>query len=136
MKSRTNPETRIQASILTYLVYLGIFCWRNNSSGIYNQKTGSYYSPKGIGRISGVSDILGILPDGRFIALEIKSEKGKETPEQKVFGHNISTNNGLYIVARSIEDVRKTLREYGYLDKTRDILLKPSKSQICDPGSV
>ena len=49
------------------------------------------------------------MPDGRFIAIEVKTEQGKLTPEQRLFLFKINENNGIGFVARSIEDVKKEL---------------------------
>jgi len=60
-------------------------------------------------RIRGISDILGILPDGRFLAVEVKTKKGRVSPEQQVFLDRINALHGVGFVARSIEDVEKGL---------------------------
>ena len=54
----------------------------------------------------GSSDIIGILPDGRFLAVECKREKGGVlSPEQKEFRDKITQNNGVYILAHSVTDL-------------------------------
>lgn len=56
--------------------------------------------------IKGISDIIGVLKDGRILCVEVKSEKGKTSPHQEVFLKKINKMGGVALVARSIEDVR------------------------------
>ena len=57
-----------------------------------------------------MSDILGILPDGRFLAVECKREKGGVvSPEQKEFLLNINANGGVGIVVHSVDELAKAL---------------------------
>ena len=100
-------ENDIQKTILQFLWYNNIYSWRNNS-GAYKTEAGHYvrYGFKGS------ADILGILPDGRFLAIEVKKPKTNPTKEQKLFLKNIEVNGGVSFVARSLEDVKKHLTEY------------------------
>lgn len=58
----------------------------------------------------GTADILGLLDDGTFLAVEVKSEKGRLSPEQKVFLSEVKLRGALAIVARSVEDVEFKLK--------------------------
>lgn len=98
-------ETDIQRAILEFLQYKGIFCWRNNS-GALQDKNGRLVR---FGKV-GSSDIMGILPDGKFLAIEVKGPKGKLSDHQKEFLDGISKNNGVAIVARSVEEVEQDLK--------------------------
>ena len=98
-------ESDIQKAILEYLHYRGIYAWRNHTTGIYNAKGGGFI-PTGM---QGVADILGILEGGRFLAIEVKTEKGKTTENQDNFLKMIDEKGGLSFVARSIEDVDRLL---------------------------
>lgn len=59
--------------------------------------------------IKGTSDILGILPDGRFLAIEVKSATGRLSEEQKFFIFQINANGGKAFMARTIQDVETEL---------------------------
>ena len=100
-------ESEIQKAILDYLRLRGIFCWKNNSVGIYKKATGSYIS---VG-MKGVADILGVLGDGsgRLIAVEVKRPGNYPTPEQKLFLEQITAKKGIAFVAYGIEDCEKEL---------------------------
>lgn len=62
----------------------------------------------------GMSDILGILPDGRALAVECKTINGKLSDFQSEFLDAIRRNNGIAIVARSVDDVELGLKEAGF----------------------
>ena len=98
-------ESVYQKAILDYLTIKGIYCWRNQSTGIYNAKTGGYIPLSK----AGVSDILGILPDGRLLAIEVKVPKGKLSPAQQQFLDDINQRGGLAFMATTIDDVIQSL---------------------------
>jgi hypothetical protein len=53
----------------------------------------------------GSADILGILPGGRFLAVECKSATGKQSEKQKKFQEKIEANGGVYLLVRSEEEL-------------------------------
>jgi hypothetical protein len=54
----------------------------------------------------GTPDLLGVLgPNGRALAIEVKDAKGKQRPEQVAFQKAWEARGGLYILARSVDDV-------------------------------
>ena len=61
----------------------------------------------------GFSDLFGVLPGGKALFLEIKSEKGKPTMEQTNFLNTVSMRGALAGVARSFEDVIKIINSEG-----------------------
>lgn len=98
-------ERDAQKAILDYLGYKKILAWRNNA-GTAQVKMGQkeYWmqlAPKGS------SDIIGCLPDGRFLAIECKGSEGKLTLEQTRFIIQVVDLGGVAFVARSIDDVEK-----------------------------
>ena len=98
-------EQQIQKQILDYLRYRGIFCWKNNTAGIFVRSRNTFIPS----HAPGVADILGILKDGRFLAIEVKAAKGKVAPHQQAFLDEIAARGGVAFVARSIEDVQQKL---------------------------
>jgi hypothetical protein len=99
------PEQTIQRAILEYLNWKHIFCWKNNTAGIY-VKARNTYIPS---HAPGVADILGVLPGGRFLAIEVKSPTGRVSPHQQQFIDRINENGGVAFVARSVEEVEQQL---------------------------
>lgn len=106
------PEGAVLSSILEYLALRGIYAWRNNTGAVQipgpNRTRFVRYGLKGS------SDILGILDDGRFLAIEVKGPKGKASQEQSQFLAEIAKRGGVAFVARSIEDVDRHLFQPGY----------------------
>ena len=103
------PEGRGLADCLRYLEKRGIYHWRN-SVGSVQIRPGQWYR---FGKV-GSSDILGCLPGGRFLAVEVKSQGGRLSPEQKQFLAEIRGLGGLVVVARSYRDIESALLKAGY----------------------
>ena len=62
--------------------------------------------------LPGQADLTGILPDGRRLEIEVKSSTGRQSREQVSFERMIRRFGGLYVLARSVEDVREALGGY------------------------
>lgn len=99
------PEKVIQKLILNYLAANRIFVFRVNTMGVYDQRRKTYRQLSGFS-LRGVADILGIMPGGRFLAVEVKAAKGRQSPDQKHFEELVKRAGGIYVLARSIDDVR------------------------------
>ena len=59
---------------------------------------------------TGISDIIGFLKDGRFLAIEKKRKGEKVTDGQKLFIEKVRLCGGVAGVAITIEDARDILR--------------------------
>lgn len=105
------PEGRVRNLVCGYLKARGVFFFIHDSVGIFDPKTKRFRRNTSPYRIKGVSDILGILPGGRFLAIELKSATGTLTKEQKSFLEAIRASGGVSFMARGIEDVKKGLDE-------------------------
>ena len=76
--------------------------WRQNTGALINQH--GHLVKFGL---QGSADILGIIkPHGRFLAIEVKAPRGKLTAQQERFKQMIEGHGGLYILARTLEDVK------------------------------
>lgn len=92
---------------LEYLKMKGVYCWRQNSG---SAKIGSRFIR--FTSINGISDIIGICPDGRFLAVECKRTKGGVVREaQKDFLEQIEKNGGVAVVVNSVESLMQKLKE-------------------------
>jgi hypothetical protein len=94
-------EQNIQAQIMLALSKAGCIVWRNNT-GALTDKTGRLVR---YGLCKGSSDIIGICPDGKFLAVEVKTEKGRLTECQERFINAVKSSGGRAGVARSVDDV-------------------------------
>lgn len=100
-------ESVIQAQILEAIGALPwLRVWRNNT-GALTDKRGQLIT---FG-LRGSADIFGVMaPDGRFLAIEVKNQKGRQTQQQAAFEKMVSSMGGLYVLARSVDDVYKALK--------------------------
>lgn len=62
--------------------------------------------PLHAGLCVGSSDLIGFTRDGRFLALEIKTDTGRPSPEQLNFIRVVREHGGLAGIARSIQDAQ------------------------------
>ena len=108
--SRT-PEGRVKSSCLRFLELRGVFAW-NNPTGAVQVRPGQFMR---FGK-RGSPDVIGVLPGGRFLAIEVKAQGGRLSPEQASFLERIRSLGGLAIVARSFVDIDEALRREGYAD--------------------
>lgn len=101
-------ESKIQGEICKYLEKKQYFFGRSNNAPIFDKKLNSGYGAyRTQGRWShqGMSD-LWLLHEGTFIAIEVKSKKGKASADQKLYETRVRSNGGEYYVVRSIDDVK------------------------------
>ncbi|GHU72445.1 hypothetical protein FACS189450_10250 [Spirochaetia bacterium] len=106
---KITPESIVLAGCLRYLQLRGIYHWRNNT-GAVRIRPGQFMS---FGK-KGSSDILGILPDGKFLAVEVKAPDGRLSPEQRQFIQALRDFGGLAVVVKSWQDLDTALKEAGY----------------------
>lgn len=102
------PETMVVGSCLSLLAIMGIYAWRNNTGALMN-KSGRLVRYG----LKGSSDILGILPDGRFLAVECKTSTGRIRPEQKTFLEAITNNRGVALLVRNTDELLDGLKKAG-----------------------
>lgn len=96
-------EANIQNEILIALSEAGCIVWRQNT-GAYKDKTGRVIR---YGLCVGSSDIIGITPSGKFLAVEVKSAKGRTSKAQDNFLATVRRSGGRAGVARSVDDAMK-----------------------------
>ena len=56
----------------------------------------------------GQADIIGVLC-GRFVGVETKTKSGRLSKDQQIWGERVITAGGVYIVAKSLDDVMSAL---------------------------
>jgi hypothetical protein len=97
---RAPRETELVGACLRLLALRGVFAWRNNS--------GAFVIGKGRARrfvragAVGAPDIIGVLPGGRFLAVECKRPGRRPTPAQDAFLDRLRQAGALALV---IDDV-------------------------------
>lgn len=117
---REASEHGVQATCIAWLKFWGAFPIRLNSGAM---KAGERYVK--FNSEPGCSDVLCVLPGtGRFLALEMKRPgrdrtAAKRKLEQASFRAAVERAGGLALVATSLDELQKGLREAGYDTETR-----------------
>lgn len=109
------PETRIRRLICSYLKlkHPSVFFWVSDRIGVYDARIGSFRRNMDPYRIKGIADILGIFPNGKFLAIEVKTKTGRVSEDQKEFLDRINKMGGLAFVARGVDCVEKHFDEWN-----------------------
>lgn len=118
-----NPETKLMNRILIALSEAGCTVWRVETAGAWvgrqihkdgNTVTLANARMFTTGLCVGGADIIGIhQATGRFIAVEVKTPKGRVSPEQQTFINAVRAAGGIAGVARSVEDALELIRSAG-----------------------
>src|ERR1700691_2162792 len=96
-------ESAVQAAICDYLSLKGYLFSRTNNAPIYDKTRGAFRSlPKYTRR--GWPDIC-LISRGVFFGIEVKTDIGRLSEDQKLIGDDIERNGGRYVIARSIDDL-------------------------------
>ena len=106
------PESSVLSGVLKVLQLhrrVAFAARMNSGAGRFMYPDGSTSQFLRFG-FKGMSDILGLLVDGRFLAVECKRAGEKLTDEQQAFFELVRNNNAVAIVAYGIDDV---IRELG-----------------------
>jgi hypothetical protein len=93
-------ERNVQSQIMLALSQAGCLVWRNNA-GALPDKNGRLVR---YGLCNGSSDIIGLTPCGKFLAIEVKSAKGRVTEAQERFIFVVRSKGGRAGVARSVKE--------------------------------
>jgi len=104
-------EAQVLEGCLRYLEIQDIYHWRNNTGAVRIR-------PERFMRFGkvGSSDILGCLPGGRFLAVEVKAPNGRLSQEQQEFLDKIRGLGGIALVVRGWRELDIALRREGYAD--------------------
>lgn len=105
MKAKIS-EHDIQKQILDWLKVKGIFHFRNNSGAMMSNYKGKARFMR-FGAL-GSPDIFAFI-NGRTFGIEVKGATGKLSDYQCVFGRNLQSAGGVYIVAYCLEHVTEIL---------------------------
>ena len=99
-------ESALVNSCLTFLHLERILAWRNNT-GRLKDATGRSVP---FGLCPGSSDIIGLMLDGRFLAVECKIGKAEPTALQEAFLLNVEGQGGLALCIRTLPELVKEIR--------------------------
>ncbi|HUT56499.1 MAG TPA: VRR-NUC domain-containing protein [Phycisphaerae bacterium] len=103
-RRRGKPERAVQKAVLLWLRARGALVAVTDAGAAY--RAGAFF---GDAIPAGWPDVTGLLPDGRFIGVECKAPNGRQSPAQKAMEQEIRRRNGVYILARGVEDVQSEI---------------------------
>jgi len=103
------PERQVQNEVLrAFGTKSWLRLWRANTGAAQFGRRLVHFG------VPGQADLTGILIDGRRFEVETKSATGRQSEDQRNFQRVIERFNGLYVLARSVSDVRRALLQAGY----------------------
>jgi hypothetical protein len=83
--------------------------WRQNSGTFAERNRDGSTRYIRANTAKGMSDIMGVLRDGRTLAIEVKSRTGRMRPGQEEFLQTIRSAGGVAGVCRSVDDAVRLL---------------------------
>ena len=107
-RKRRSPERAVQKACVAWLRRLGAIVAVTDAGAAY--RAGAFF---GDAIPAGWPDITGLLSDGRFIGVECKAKGGRQSAAQKRIEHEVRKRNGIYVLARSVEDLAKEIADAG-----------------------
>lgn len=107
---KKSSENDLKRAVLEYLEVRGIWAWRQNAGAVISEYKGKKRFFK-FSTQKGISDILGVLNDGRILAIECKVKPNKPTVEQLEFLGNVKRRGGVACLCWNLEDVSEAINE-------------------------
>ena len=110
LKAIKPTEAQVQDAILRYLAVERRVVW----AARMNSGKGKLLRPDGSQTwicfgFTGCPDIMGMLRDGRYLAIECKRSGGRVRPEQRQHITQAADHGAVAVIARSVEDVQTAL---------------------------
>jgi len=106
-------ETSLQTKVMNYATEKGLNLWRNNRGLFYTLDVARKVRA-GLS-FNGSSDLIGVAPNGKFIALEIKDKGKKPSKEQREFLALIKAHGGYGGWVDNLEDAIKLIDTWDRL---------------------
>lgn len=97
-------ESELLSYAITILKQSGLVWWRVSNGPVLHSignKVIRKCSP-----IRGFPDLAGVFPSGKFFAIELKTDKGRLSPEQTQWISKLNMSGAMAIVLRSKEEIR------------------------------
>ena len=98
-------EHNIQVGIVQYLRFRGFEVFAIPNGGRRDAVTGAKLKAEGV--TAGAADLIILLPIGNVLFVEVKTAKGRQSPEQKAFQERVESLGFNYVIWRSVEDAEK-----------------------------
>lgn len=114
---RDDPEHRLQVAVAKYLKYAlpSEILWTSTLNGAYlTQRQRTKMAESGLRR--GIPDIIITVPGRGVFMIELKSDKGTLSAEQKLYRDALQPL-GRWALARSLEEVEAAITVFGIVPK-------------------
>lgn len=118
-RRHSSPEGRIQAECFawfwnTYPQYRKLLFHVPNENDRADSNIIQGAIRKSLGVVSGVADLMLLVPSGRYhgLCIEMKDEKGRQKPAQAEWQVIVEAQGYKYIICRSLEQFKITIKEY------------------------
>ena len=108
-----HEEHKIQCAIIQYLRLSKVFCFAIPNGGKRDKREGARLKSEGV--LPGVADIE-MWSNNKTYFIEVKTEKGRQTTEQKDFERICVAHGHEYKIWRSIDSA---IRFVGYLNQIK-----------------
>lgn len=118
MSFKAPTETDLIRQCLDFLKLAGVFAIRVNSgAAIYRDGRAGLGQLVRFNSEPGMSDIIGVLPGGRFCAIEVKRAGARTAPKRKAeqdsFQQRIRDMGGFALTVDSLQNLIDAMREVG-----------------------
>lgn len=98
-------ESELLSYALTLLKQSELVAWRVPNGPVTHSVNGSVVRKKS--PIKGFPDIAGVMPNGKFFAIELKTDKGRLSPEQTEWITKLNLSGAMAVVLRSKEEIKE-----------------------------
>ena len=102
-KRYKKEEQNLVKACMEYLQWKGYLVIRNNTGKVFINENGRVRAIKA--GLSGSADIIACSPEGKFVAIECKSKKGRLTEKQKEFLQKVTELGGIALVVKDINEL-------------------------------
>ena len=123
--ARNKPEDRLQTMVVKLLEHTakpGLFWFHCPNGGKMSPQRGAYL--KAMGVVAGVPDLV-MCWQGRFIGIELKAGKNKQSDNQLAADLAIRMSGGMYRVCTGYEETVEFLTMIGVINVALDKRFKP-----------
>ena len=102
-KKKQSPANALTDAVISYFKLNRGIAYRINNMGVYDVNLGRFRTS---GTKKGIPDVIGIIK-GRFIGIEIKIGRDKQSDDQKLREQEINSAEGLYYIAKDFDTFKK-----------------------------
>lgn len=101
-------ESELLSFALTCLKQSGLVYWRVPNGPVMHSLGGKVI--RKCSPIKGFPDLAGVFPNGRFFAIELKTDKGRLSPEQLDWITRLNMSGAMAVVLRSKDEIREFIK--------------------------